>query len=67
MDLGLKGLRAPVTGGSKGIGRRATDIFADEGADVSECASNEAEATGSVAELRALRVTRLRGTDITAR
>ena len=34
MDLGLKGLRAIVTGGSKGIGRRCADIFADEGVHV---------------------------------
>ena len=35
MDLGLRGLNAVVTGGSKGIGRRVADIFADEGAHVS--------------------------------
>ena len=28
MDLGLKGLRAVVTGATKGIGRAAADIFA---------------------------------------
>jgi 3-oxoacyl-[acyl-carrier protein] reductase len=38
MDLGLKGLRVLVTGGSKGIGRRCAEIFADEGASVSLCA-----------------------------
>ena len=32
MDLGLKGLNALVTGGTKGIGRRAADMFAAEGA-----------------------------------
>jgi 3-oxoacyl-[acyl-carrier protein] reductase len=37
MDLGLKGLRAVVTGGTKGIGRAAADIFASEGASVAIC------------------------------
>ena len=27
MDLGLRGLHAIVTGGTKGIGRRAADIY----------------------------------------
>jgi len=31
MDLGLKGLNVLVTGGTKGIGRRAADMFAKEG------------------------------------
>ena len=43
MDLGLKGLRAVVTGASKGIGRRAADIFAQEGASVAICARNADE------------------------
>ncbi|MGE0238745.1 MAG: SDR family NAD(P)-dependent oxidoreductase [Parvibaculaceae bacterium] len=51
MDLGLKGLNALVTGGSKGIGRRAADIFADEGANVAICARNKAEVDTAVADL----------------
>ncbi len=49
MDLGLKGLNALVTGGTKGIGRRAADIFAQEGANVSVCARNKAEVDDAVA------------------
>jgi 3-oxoacyl-[acyl-carrier protein] reductase len=48
MDLGLKGLNALITGGSKGIGRRAADIFADEGANVSICARNADEVKEAV-------------------
>jgi 3-oxoacyl-[acyl-carrier protein] reductase len=57
MDLGLKGLRALVTGGSKGIGRRCADILAAEGAHVSICARNGAEVEETVAALRAQGVT----------
>ncbi|MHB2169062.1 SDR family NAD(P)-dependent oxidoreductase [Alsobacter sp. R-9] len=53
MDLGLKGLNALVTGGSKGIGRRCADIFADEGANVSVCARNAGEVTETVAGVTA--------------
>lgn len=53
MDLGLKGLRAVVTGGTKGIGRRAADIFADEGASVAICARNADEVQAVVASLKA--------------
>src|SRR6516162_3782860 len=52
MDLGLKGLKAVVTGGSKGIGRRAADIFAAEGADVAICARNAGEVKAAVESLR---------------
>jgi 3-oxoacyl-[acyl-carrier protein] reductase len=57
MDLGLKGLRALVTGGSKGIGRRCADIFAAEGAHVSICARNGGEVEETVAALRGQGVT----------
>ena len=52
MDLGLKGLRAVVTGASKGIGRRAADIFAQEGASVAICARNADEVAAAVADLK---------------
>jgi 3-oxoacyl-[acyl-carrier protein] reductase len=53
MDLGLKGLRAVVTGGSKGIGRAASDIFAQEGASVAICARNADEVKAAVKDLTA--------------
>ena len=34
MDLGLKGRKVILTGGSRGIGRRALELFAEEGCDV---------------------------------
>ena len=52
MDLGLRNLRALVTGGAKGIGRRCADIFADEGADVSICARKADDVTATVAALK---------------
>lgn len=48
MDLGLKGLRAIVTGGTKGIGRRAVDLLAAEGCNVSVCARNAEEVKACV-------------------
>ena len=57
MDLGLKGLRALVTGGTKGIGRRCADIFADEGANVSVCARDAAGVEATVAALKGKGVT----------
>jgi 3-oxoacyl-[acyl-carrier protein] reductase len=51
MDLGLKGKRAIVTGGTKGIGRRCADLLADEGAHVSICARTAADVEAAVAAL----------------
>lgn len=62
MDLGLKGMRALVTGGTKGIGRQVAEIFAAEGADVAICARNQAEVSQTVAALRAKGVTAHGGT-----
>lgn len=53
MDLGLKGLNALVTGGTKGIGRAIAQTFAAEGTHVAICARNADEVAQSVAELSA--------------
>ena len=57
MDLGLKGLKAIVTGGTKGIGQAIAQTLAREGAHVAICARNADEVAASVAELQALGVT----------
>lgn len=53
MDLGLKGRRALITGGSKGIGRRCAEILVAEGAAVSICARTKADVEATLADLRA--------------
>ncbi|MGC9268620.1 SDR family NAD(P)-dependent oxidoreductase [Acidiphilium sp.] len=53
MDLGLRGKRALITGGTKGIGRAVAEHFAAEGADVAICARNATEIAEAVAMLAA--------------
>lgn len=51
MDLGLKGINALVTGGSKGIGLAIAELFADEGANVAICARNAEDVAKAAAKL----------------
>ena len=51
MDLGLKGLKAIVTGGTRGIGRAIADTLAAEGCDVAICARDPKEVAATIATL----------------
>lgn len=53
MDLGLRGRKALVTGGTRGIGRAVCETLADEGCDVALCARTEAQVRETVAALEA--------------
>lgn len=51
MDLGLKGKKVILTGGSRGIGRATVELFAAEGADVAFCSRNAGQVAETVAAL----------------
>lgn len=51
MDLGLKGLRAVVTGGTRGIGLKIAETLVAEGADVAICSRSSDEAKSVAARL----------------
>jgi NAD(P)-dependent dehydrogenase (short-subunit alcohol dehydrogenase family) len=51
MDLGLRGKKAIVTGGTRGIGRAIVGLLADEGCDIALCARGEAGVEEAVTAL----------------
>lgn len=51
MDLHLRGKKAIVTGGTRGIGRAIAELLADEGCDVAICARNRGGVDEAVAAL----------------
>jgi 3-oxoacyl-[acyl-carrier protein] reductase len=53
MDLGLRGKRAIVTGGTRGIGRAIVDRLAQEGASIALCARTPSVVAETVASLQA--------------
>jgi 3-oxoacyl-[acyl-carrier protein] reductase len=54
VNLGLKGKKAVVTGGTRGIGRAIAETFAAEGVDVAICARNADHVAAAVAQLRGM-------------
>ena len=53
MDLGVKGKKAVILGGTRGIGRAIADTLADDGADVAICARNQEQIANAVSALEA--------------
>ena len=56
MDLQLKGKKAVVLGGTRGIGRAIAETLAREGADVAICARNAGQIEEAVGALRKMGV-----------
>jgi 3-oxoacyl-[acyl-carrier protein] reductase len=52
VDLGLKGKKAIVTGGTRGIGRAIADLLVEEGCDIGICARNAAQVAETVAAFK---------------
>jgi 3-oxoacyl-[acyl-carrier protein] reductase len=52
VDLQLRGMRAVVTGGTKGIGRAIVETLAEEGVSVALCARTESDVTETVKTLQ---------------
>ncbi|HWE99910.1 MAG TPA: SDR family oxidoreductase [Caulobacteraceae bacterium] len=66
MQLNLKGRRAVVLGGTRGIGRAIADTLADEGADIAICARNAAQVAEAAEALMSKGVRAVgRGLDLT--
>ena len=63
MDLGLKGKKALVTGGTRGIGRAIAERLATEGVDIAICARNAGEVAETVLALENMGV-QATGTDV---
>ncbi len=53
MDLGLKGKKAIVTGGTRGIGRAIANLLVEEGCDIGICARTTAQVEEAVAVFKA--------------
>jgi 3-oxoacyl-[acyl-carrier protein] reductase len=51
MDLGLKGRKVLVTGGTRGIGRAIADMLVDEGAKIAICARDKMEVEAATTAL----------------
>jgi 3-oxoacyl-[acyl-carrier protein] reductase len=53
VDLGLKDKNVLITGGSRGIGRAAAELFASEGANLGICSRNQEQVDEALASLSA--------------